>query len=73
MRPQLHSLPPLPETPKQEAHSERDSLAAFASANPEMPLAIRQLPEKKPSLEVKRLLSAVVRLVEANRGLLEHL
>ena len=70
MRPELHSLPPLPETPKQEAHSERDSLAAFASANPEMPLAIRQLSEEKPSVEVKRLLSAVVRLVEANRGLL---
>ena len=51
MRPQLHSLPPLPETP----------------------LVIRQLPEEKPSVEVKRLLSAVVRLVEANRGLLEHL
>jgi len=73
MRPELHSLPPLPETPKQEAHSDRDSLAAFASANPEMPVAIRQLPEKKPSVEVKRLLSAEVRLVEANRGLLEHL
>jgi hypothetical protein len=73
MRPELHSLPPLPETPKQEVHSERDSLAAFASANPEMPLAIRQLPEKKPSLEVKRLLSAAVRLVEANRSFLEHL
>jgi len=73
MRPELHSLPPLPETPKQEAHSDRDSLAAFASANPEMPVAIRQLPEKKPSVEVKRLLSAEVRLVEANRGLLERL
>jgi len=48
MRPELHSLPPLPETPKQEAHSDRDSLAAFASANPEMPLAIRQLSEEKP-------------------------
>ena len=48
MRPELHSLPPLPETP----------------------LVIRQLPEEKPSVEVKRLLSAVVRLVEANRGLL---
>jgi hypothetical protein len=42
MRPQLHSLPPLPETLKQEVHSDRDSLAAFASANPETPLAIRQ-------------------------------
>ena len=73
MRPELHSLPPLPETPKQEVHSERDSLAAFASANPEMPVAIRQPPEEKPSVEVKRLFSAVVRLVEANRGLLEHL
>jgi hypothetical protein len=73
MRPELHSLPLLPETPKREVHSERDSLAAFASANPEMPLAIRQLPEKKPSAEVKRLLSAVVRLVAANRRLLEHL
>jgi len=47
MRPELHSLPPLPETPKQEVHSERDSLAAFASANPETPLAIRPLPEEK--------------------------
>ena len=73
MRPELHSLPPLPERLKQEVHSERDSLAAFASANPEMPVAIRQLPEKKPSVEVKRLLSAEVRLVETNRGLLERL
>jgi hypothetical protein len=30
MRPDLHSLLPLLETPKQEVHSDRHSLAAFA-------------------------------------------